>query len=62
MNDFEWLSEVFKIIMFNTFLWFYHSLLISEDNSCLILMLEYPFWSLSPTLHKYGVILQLENL
>ena len=24
LNDFEWFGEVFKIIMFNMFVWFYH--------------------------------------
>ena len=36
LSDFEWF--VFKIIMFNMFVWFYHSLLISDLNTCLILM------------------------
>ena len=33
MSDFKWFGEVFKIIIFNMFVWFYHSLLISEANS-----------------------------
>ena len=35
LSDFEWFGEVFKIIMFNMFVWFYHSLLISDLNTCL---------------------------
>ena len=38
LSDFEWFGEVFKIIMFNTFVWFYHIFLISELNTCSILM------------------------
>ena len=38
LSDFEWFGEVFKIIMFNMFVWFYHSLLISDLNTCPILM------------------------
>ena len=38
LSDFEWFGEVFKIIMFNMFVWFYHSLLIFDFNTCLILM------------------------
>ena len=33
LSDFEWFGKVFKIIMFNMFVWFYHFLLISEANS-----------------------------
>ena len=35
LSDFEWFGEVFKIIMFNMF---YHIFLISELNTCSILM------------------------
>ena len=38
LSDFEWFGEVFKIIMFNMFVWFYHIFLISELNTCPILM------------------------
>ena len=38
LSDFEWFGEVFKIIMFNMFVWFYHISLISELNTCLILI------------------------
>ena len=33
MSDFGWCGEVFNFSMFNMFMWFYHSLLISEGNS-----------------------------
>ena len=62
MSDFEWFGEVFKIIMFNMFLWFYHSLLIFEGNSCPILMFEYSFWSLEPPLQESELILPLGSL
>ena len=48
--------------MFNMFSWFYHSLLISEVNSCLIFMFEYSFQSLGPSVQKYDVILPLGGL
>ena len=35
LSDFEWFGEVFKIIMFNMFVWFYHIFLISDLNTCL---------------------------
>ena len=38
LSDFEWFGEVFKIIMFNMFVRFYHSLLIFDLNTCPILM------------------------
>ena len=38
LSDFEWFGKVFKIIMFNMFVWFYQSLLISDLNTCPILM------------------------
>ena len=38
MSDFEWFGKVSKVIMINMFVWFFHSLLISEANSLLILM------------------------
>ena len=38
LSDFEWFGEVFKIIMFNTFSWFYQIFLISELNARPILM------------------------
>ena len=40
LSDFEWFGEVFKIIMFNMFVWFYHIFLISDLNTCLILMYD----------------------
>ena len=39
----EWFGEVFNFSMFNMFSWLYHSLLIFEGNSCLILMLDHSF-------------------
>ena len=48
MSDFEWFGEVFNFSMFNMFSWFYHCLLISEGNSCPILMFDHSFWSLGP--------------
>ena len=62
MSDFEWFCEVFNFSMFNMFMWFYHSLLISEVNSCPILMFEYLFWSLGPALQESEVILPLGGL
>ena len=38
MSDFEWFSEGFNFSMFNMFTYFHHILLISEANSCPILM------------------------
>ena len=46
LSDFEWFGEVFKIIMFNMFVWFYHIFLISDLNTCLILMYDHANWSL----------------
>ena len=40
MSDFGWFSEGFNFSMFNMFTWFYHILLISEVNSCPILMFQ----------------------
>ena len=37
ISAFEWFGEVVRI-MFNMFVWFCHFLLISEANSCSILM------------------------
>ena len=48
LSDFEWFGEVFKIIMFNMFVWFYHISLISNINTCLILMYDHANWSLQP--------------
>ena len=62
MSDFEWFGEVFNFSMFNIFSWFYHCLLISEGNSCPILMFDHSFWSLWPALQVYGAILPLEGL
>ena len=59
MSNFEWFGEVFNFSMFNMFSWSYHSLLISEGNSCPILMFEYSNRSLWPPLQEYGVILPL---
>ena len=38
LSNFEWFGEVFEIIMFNMFVWFYHIFLISELNTFPILM------------------------
>ena len=38
MSDFEWFSDGFNFSMFNMFTYFHHILLISEVNSCPILM------------------------
>ena len=54
MSDFEWFGEFFNFSMFNTFSWLYHSLLISEGNSCPILMFDHSIWSLWPALQEYG--------
>ena len=62
MSDFGWCGEVFNFSMFNMFMWFYHSLLISEGNSCLILMFQYSFQSLWPALQESEVILPLGGL
>ena len=59
LSDFEWFGEVFKIIMFNMFVWFYHILLISGLNTCLILMYDHANWSLGSPLQEYEVILPL---
>ena len=45
LSDFEWFGEVFKIIMLNMFVWFYHIFLSSDLNSCLILMYNHANWS-----------------
>ena len=62
MSDFEWFGEVFNFGMFNVFSWLYHSLLISEGNSCVILMFDHSFRSLWPAPQEYGVILPLGGL
>ena len=62
MSDFEWFGKVFNFSMFNMFSWLYHSLLISEVNSCQILMFDHSFWSLWPALQEYGVLLILGGL
>ena len=59
LSDFEWFGEVFKIIMFNMFVWFYHIFLISDLNTCLILMYDHANRSLGPPLLEYEVILPL---
>ena len=59
MSDFEWSGEVFNFSMFTMFTCFYHILLISEVNSCSILMFQYSFWSLWPALQKYELKLPL---
>ena len=46
LSDFEWFGEVFKIIMFNMFVWFYHIFLISDLNTCPILMYDHANQSL----------------
>ena len=62
MSDFGWCGEDFNFSMFNMFMWFYHSLLISEVNTCPILMFQYSFWSLWPALQESEVILPLGGL
>ena len=62
MSDFGWFSEVFNFSMFNMFLWFYHISLISEVNSCLILMFQYSFQSLWPALQESELKLPLGGL
>ena len=57
LSDFEWFGEVFKIIMFNMFVWFYHIFLISDLNTCPILMYDHVNRSLWPPLQEYEVIL-----
>ena len=59
MSDFEWFGEVFDFSMFNMFTCFYHILLISEVNSCPILMFQYSFRSLWPALQEYELKLPL---
>ena len=59
LSDFEWFGEVFKIIMFNMFVWFYHISLISDLNTCPILMYDHANWSLWPPLQEYEAILPL---
>ena len=61
-SDFEWFGEVFKIIMFNMFVWFYHIFLIFDLNTCPILMYDHANRSLWPPLQEYEVILPLEGL
>ena len=50
LSDFEWFGEVFKIIMFNMFVWFYHIFLICDLNTCPILMYDHANRSLGPPL------------
>ena len=45
--------------MFNMFTYFHHILLISEANSCLILMFQYLFRSLWPALQESELKLPL---
>ena len=61
LSDFEWFGEVFKI-MFNMFVWFYHIFLISDLNTCLILMYDHANRSLGLPLQEYEVILPLGGL
>ena len=61
LSDFEWFGEVFKIIMFNMFVWFYHIFLISDLNTCPILMYNHANRSLGPPLQVYEVILPLRG-
>ena len=37
LSDFEWFGEVFKIIMFDMFVWFYQIFLIFELNSFVLI-------------------------
>ena len=53
LSNFEWFGEVFKIIMFNMFVWFYHISLISDLNTCPILMYDHANRSLWPPLQEY---------
>ena len=63
LSDFEWFGEVFKIIMFNMFVWFYHIFLISDHNTFFpILMYDHANWSLWPPLQECEVILPLGGL
>ena len=62
MSDIDWFGEVFNFSMINMFSWLYHSLLISEGNSCPILMFDRSFQSFWPALQEYGVILPLGGL
>ena len=48
--------------MFNMFVWFYHIFLISDLNTCPILMYDHANRSLGPPLPEYEVILQLGSL
>ena len=57
LSDFECFGEVFKIITFNMFVWFYHISLISDLNTCLILMYDHANQSLGPLLQEYERIL-----
>ena len=45
--------------MFNMFVWFYHIFLISDLNTCPILMYDHGNQSLGPALQEYEVILPL---
>ena len=62
MSDFEWFGEVFNFSMFSMFSWLYHLFLISELNTCPILMFEYSFWSLGPPLQESELKLPLGGL
>ena len=62
LSDFEWFGEVFKIIMFNMIVWFYHIFLISDLNTCPILMCDHANQSLWPPLQECEVILPLGGL
>ena len=62
LSDLEWFGEVFKIIMFNMFVWFYHIFLISDLNTCPILMCDHANQSLWPPLQECEVILPLGGL
>ena len=45
--------------MFNMFVWFYHIFLISDLNTCLILMYDHANRSLGPPRQEYERILPL---
>ena len=62
LSDFEWFGENFQIIMFNMFVWFYHSFLISDVNTYPILMYDHANQSLGPPLQEYERILLLGGL
>ena len=55
LSDFEWFGEVFKIIMFNMFVWFYHIFLISDLNTC-------PIWCMTMQIEAYDLLYKNVNI